>query len=92
MKSLLVWMLLAQGGDLATTGVALSRGCQEVAPIYRSMPYAGTVAVKGGATFVVTFTLGKKPSKGSKAVIAGLAASGTVATVLNLRALPSCRR
>jgi len=92
MRELLLWMVLAQAGDIATTGVGISRGCVETAPLYRSMNYPAIAGVKGGSTFAVTFAFGRqrKASKGAKALVIALAAAGTVATVHNLRTLPHC--
>ena len=93
MKELLLWMILAQGADASTTIIGLQRGCVEGVPVWRNAPYAG-LAVKGGSTVVLSFTLPRLKQEGhpklAKWIAGSLAGAGTLATIHNLRQLPRC--
>jgi hypothetical protein len=88
MTPLLLWMLLGQAGDLATTHLAVRAGCRETNPIYRPV-------LKAGLTVSLTFTLPlahKEHPKLAKWGAGLVAASGTVGTVINARNLSrGCR-
>ena len=92
MKALLLWAILAQGADLATTGIGLHRGCQEAMWPWRHAPKVGMM-VKGGGTIYVGIALPllhrRRPAL-SKGLALGLALSGTGAALSNLTQLPRC--
>lgn len=89
MKALLLWMWLSQAADLSTTAVGLHRGCVE--QTYWTGELKTIAPAKLGATMVFTLAAHDKTSKGWKWTVAGLAASGTVAAVLNTHTIPGCR-
>ena len=94
MKSLILWGLLFQGGDIATTGIGLSRGCEETAPLYRSTSFPVIATVKGGSAIYVSIYLWKnkeKRPKLTKAVGWAMLASGVLGTVWNLHQIPNCQ-
>ena len=91
---LLAAMIAAQSLDISTTVIALHRGCQEQT-YYISNP-AGIVAMKGGATATLTFTLPIGAKRGHQKLSKGIAwvmiGSGVLGGTLNLRTLPRCHR
>ena len=93
MKELLIWLVLAQTGDITTTGIARSEGCHEIAPLYRDLSFPALVGIKGGSTVYLTFYFGNsKPTKWKKWLVGGVAASATAATAWNARQIPRCSR
>lgn len=91
MKILIVWAMLAQGGDIATTSVGLHRGCHEVSA-FAKHPYVG-MGLKGAGMLMLPFAmtrLEKHHPKWAKGITIGIAVSGTFATGWNLTQLPKC--
>jgi len=96
MKELLIAFILAQTTDMATTHIGLSRGCQELNPIYggRNVSIGTMYVIKGTSTViisVVAWNSNKKGRKGSAKVIlwTGIAA-GAGAAIWNGMMIPHC--
>ena len=91
MKVLLVWAVLAQGGDITTSTVGLQQGCREIG-LFSKYPYTG-IALKAGATALLPIViprLSRRRPKLAKWLIVGVAASGTLATGWNAYQIPRC--
>ena len=91
-KWLIVGMLAAQAADIATTSLALQRGCSEMA--YYGLQNKWAIgAMKGGGAIALTVTLpfahNKKP-KLTKALLWGQIASGALGATINSTRLPHC--
>lgn len=87
MKGLLLWLWLSQGADVATTAIALHRGCVE------RTYYTGNPALiatgKLSATFVLTFGAPHLPH--GKVLIGSFATAATTAAILNTHTMRHCR-
>lgn len=94
MKELLIWLWLAQGADIATTAIAIERGCTEANPVLRGMSPQAAASTKMAVTVTVTWHFGRKPqpTKADKWFVGAFAAAGTVGASLNARTIPHCRR
>jgi hypothetical protein len=91
-KWLIVGMLAAQAADIATTSLALQRGCSE--RTYYGLQNKWAIgAMKGGGALALTVTLpfahNKKP-KLTKALLWGQIASGAIGATINSTRLPHC--
>ncbi len=78
MKGLLVWLVLTQAADIATTAVALRRGCHEVNP-------AASIGLKSGVTLALVW--GAPKMAHGKALVIGFASVGTATTAWNIATL-----
>lgn len=94
MKPFLLWLLLAQGADIATTIPLLRSGCREQNPVFGSHVAAG-LALKGGATVGISITLPlvhRTHPTLAKSAASIAAISGTIGAALNARQLThGCR-
>ena len=92
MSGWLLWLALAQAGDISTTAVALNRGCVEANPVLSKLPASAIGGIKAGVTVTLTVHFGRKEklSGGDKALIGAFAGAGTVASMLNIKQLPRC--
>lgn len=92
-KWLIVGMIAAQAADIATTSLALRRGCVETT--YYGLQNRWAIgAMKGGGAIVLGMTLpfahNKKP-KLTKALAWAQIGSGVLGAALNTTRLPGCR-
>lgn len=92
-KWLIVGMIAAQAADIATTSLALRRGCVETT--YFGLQNRWAIgAMKGGGAIVLGMTLplahNKKP-KLTKALAWAQIGSGVLGATLNTTRLPGCR-
>lgn len=92
-KWLIVGMLASQGADIATTSLALRRGCVETT--YYGLQNKWAIgAMKGGGAIALSVTLpfthNKKPRL-TKAMLWAQIASGAVGAAVNTTRLPHCR-
>lgn len=92
-KWLIFGMIAAQAADIATTSLALRRGCVETT--YYGLQNRWAIgAMKGGGAIVLGMTLpfahNKKP-KLSKALAWAQIGSGVLGATLNSTRLPGCR-
>lgn len=88
MKTLLVWLWLSQSADVATTAVALHRGCVE-RTYYSSDPRV-IAGGKLGATFVLSWGATRMPH-GGKVLVGSYAAVATTAAIMNAHTMGMCR-
>lgn len=92
-KWLIVSMLATQAADIATTGLALQRGCVETS--YYGLQNKWAIGgIKGGGALALGLTLpfahNKKP-KLTKALLWSQIASGAIGATVNSTRLPHCR-
>ena len=93
MKGLMLAMWLAQAADVATTTVALNRGCVEGNPIMpKSAP--AIAGVKAGLTVALTWGAWRAKKGGRARMAATLLAAGIIGGAVpaawNLHVIPSC--
>ena len=94
MKEMLLIMALGQGLDMATTHVALNRGCIELNPILAGHSLPTMYAIKAGGAFTIGWaaTRASKRGRGKSAkILLGIAAgAGFAAAAWNLHLIPQC--
>lgn len=93
MKWLLLGMIAAQAADIATTSIALQRGCEETTYYGLQNKWAiGGMKASGTVALTVTLPLfhSRKPNL-TKAIAWAEIGSGVLGGVLNARQIPRCR-